>query len=70
MNDTADFVPVRRDARFLKMREEVMERMTTYAKSQRRAGETEEQTFRRLAVDLDPTFVEQYRLHVSLRELL
>lgn len=64
-----NFIPAGRDARLLKMREDVLERMSAYAKSQRRSGETEEQAFRRLAAERDPTLTEQYRLHVSLREL-
>lgn len=70
MNPNENPVPFGRDPRLMKMREEVVERMTTYAKSKQRPGETEEQTFRRLAVERDPTFIEQYGLHVSLRELV
>jgi hypothetical protein len=60
----------RRDPRLLKMLDDSSVIMSSYAKSQRRPGETEEQAFYRLAVERDPTFVEQYRLHVSLRELM
>lgn len=70
MNANDTFVPAGRDARLLKMREDVLERMSTYAKSERRPGESEEQAFYRLAVKSDPTLVEQYRLHVSLREMM
>ncbi|MFO1076445.1 MAG: hypothetical protein U1E73_01825 [Planctomycetota bacterium] len=69
MNQTDNFIPAGRDARLLKMQEDVLERMSTYAKSQRRQGETEEQAFYRLAVEMDPTFVEHYRMHVNLRDL-
>lgn len=69
MSTNENFIPAGRDPRLQKMREDVLERMSTYAKSQRRPGESEEQAFYRLAVEMDPTLVEQYRLHVSLREL-
>lgn len=70
MNPTATFIPGRRDPRLLKMLDDSSVNMSAYAKSQQRPGETEEQAFRRLAVERDPTFLEQYQLHVSLRELM
>lgn len=69
MKPNDNFIPAGRDARLQKMQEDVLERMSSYAKSQRREGETEEQAFYRLAVERDPTFVEQYRMHVDLRDL-
>lgn len=65
-----NFTPGRRDPRLLKMLDDSSLVMSSYAKSQRRPGESEEQAFRRLAIERDPTFMEQYRLHSELRELM
>lgn len=70
MNANLNFIPGRRDPRVLKMREDIFEVMSAYAKSQRRPGETEAQAFRRLAVERDPVFMKQYELHDELREVL
>lgn len=59
-----------RDPRILKMQQDASERIASYAKSQRREDETEAQTYRRLAVEMDPTFVEHYRVQESLYDLL
>lgn len=70
MNANETLIPAGRDGRLLKMREGVLERMSTYALSKRLPGETEEQAFYRLAKANDPTILEQYRLHAEIRELM
>lgn len=64
------FTPGRRDPRLLKMLDDSSVIMASYAKSQRRPGESEEQAFRRLVIERDPVVVAQYQRHTELRELM
>lgn len=70
MNANETVVLGRRDPRLLKMLDDSFQIMSDYAKSQRRPGESEAETFRRLAVERDPTFVEQYNRHAGMRDLM
>lgn len=65
-----NFTPGRRDPRLLKMLDDSSVIMASYAKSQRRPGESEEQAFRRLVIERDPVLVAQYQRHTELRELM
>lgn len=65
-----NFTPGRRDPRLLKMLDDSALVMASYAKSQRRPGESEEQAFRRLVIERDPVIVAQYQMHSELRELV